>query len=241
MRDLTRRTLIGTMSLMMLPLWVWATGWHWQPTVAGWWLKPLFWMTETVSAPWGVLTSILLSGCTVWLLRIRGRQAIAVIVILLATLVAGQGMKSVMKHWTQEPRPFLVWLEQTNQITVTDFYALTDDDRAALLARQLQQTTSIPSWQQQHWQQQADYAFPSGHTVFAASWALLIVGLLGSRRCYGMVVLMMLWANSVIGSRLALGMHWPQDVVVATLISMVLALMAGWLLRRFFPILYSSR
>ncbi|MGM3176250.1 phosphatidylglycerophosphatase B [Dickeya lacustris] len=232
MQDLTKRTLIGTMSLMVLPLWVWATGWQWQPTVTGWWLKPLFWMTETVSAPWGIATSVLLAGVTVWLLRLRGRQAMSAVVILLATIVAGQGIKAVMKHWTQEPRPFVVWLEQTNQIAVSDFYALSNNARAALLAHQLPPSTAIPSWQRQHWQQQADYAFPSGHTLFAASWALVMAGLLWPRRHYTATVLILLWANSVIGSRLLLGMHWPQDVAVAALISAVLALIAGWLLQR---------
>ncbi len=53
MYNLAKRTLIGTISLMVLPVLVWITKWQWQPTVSGWWLKPLFWMTETVSAPSG--------------------------------------------------------------------------------------------------------------------------------------------------------------------------------------------
>ncbi|XPE61646.1 phosphatase PAP2 family protein [Shigella flexneri] len=33
-----------------------------------------------------------------------------------------------------------------------------------------------------HWQKETGFAFPSGHTMFAASWALLAVGLLWPRR-----------------------------------------------------------
>jgi phosphatidylglycerophosphatase B len=35
------------------------------------------------------------------------------------------------------------------------------------------------------------------------------------------------------GSRLLLGMHWPRDLVVATLISWMLVTLATWLAERF--------
>ena len=34
------------------------------------------------------------------------------------------------------------------------------------------------------------------------------------------------------GSRLLLGMHWPRDLVVATLISWLLVMLATWLAER---------
>jgi phosphatidylglycerophosphatase (EC 3.1.3.27) len=37
----------------------------------------------------------------------------------------------------------------------------------------------------------------------------------------------------VMGSRLLLGMHWPRDLVVATLISWLLVTVATWLAQRF--------
>ncbi|RNM07489.1 phosphatidylglycerophosphatase B [Dickeya undicola] len=232
MHDLVRRILIGTISLMMLPVLVWTTGWQWQPTVSGWWLKPLFWMTETVSAPWGILTSVVLSAWFVWLLRMRIRPALVLVTILFTCVVLGQGVKSVMKNWTQEARPFVVWLEQAHQVDDRYFYSLPPSARASLLEQQLQQESQLPPWQRQHWQEQADYSFPSGHAMFAAIWALLAVGLLWPRRHYVTVLLTLLWANSVIGSRLVLGMHWPQDVATATLISAALAVVAVWLAQR---------
>ncbi|QWT41133.1 phosphatidylglycerophosphatase B [Dickeya dadantii] len=232
MHDLVRRILIGTISLMVLPVLVWTTGWQWQPAVSGWWLKPLFWMTETVSAPWGILTSVLLSAWFLWLLRVRIRPAVVLVTILLASVVLGQGVKSVMKNWTQEARPFVVWLEQAHQVDDRYFYSLPASARASLLEQQLQQESQLPLWQRQHWQEQADYSFPSGHAMFAATWALLAVGLLWTRRHYVTVLLTILWANSVIGSRLLLGMHWPQDLATATLISAGLAVVAVWLAQR---------
>ncbi|KPD80629.1 phosphatidylglycerophosphatase, partial [Yersinia pestis subsp. microtus bv. Caucasica] len=73
--------------------------------------------------------------------------------------------------------------------------------------------------------------------VFAATWALLAVGLLWPRRHYKTVVLLMLWAQGVMASRLFLGMHWPQDLIAATLISGVLAAVACGLLQHGFGLL----
>ncbi len=55
--------------------------------------------------------------------------------------------------------------------------------------------------------------------MFAASWALLAVGLLWPRRRTFTIAFLLVWATGVMGSRLLLGMHWPRDLVVATLIS----------------------
>ena len=43
------------------------------------------------------------------------------------------------------------------------------------------------------------------------------------------VVVAMAWAISVMGSRLLLGMHWPLDLMVATVMSWLLATLACWL------------
>ncbi len=43
---------------------------------------------------------------------------------------------------------------------------------------------------------------------------------------------LLVWATAVMGSRLALGMHWPLDLIVATLISWLLVTVACWLTQR---------
>lgn len=131
-----------------------------------------------------------------------------------------------------EPRPFVIWLENTRQVPVTQFYALKRKERAKLVHEQLAQAQDIPSFLRKHWQKETGFAFPSGHTMFAASWALLAAGLLWPRRRWGTIAVLLVWATAVMGSRLALGMHWPLDLIVATLISRLLVTVACWLTQR---------
>ncbi len=115
---------------------------------------------------------------------------------------------------------------------MTQFYALKRKERAKLVHEQLAQAQDIPSFLRKHWQKETGFAFPSGHTMFAASWALLAAGLLWPRRRWGTIAVLLVWATAVMGSRPALGMHWPLDLIVATLISRLLVTVACWLTQR---------
>ncbi|QTF08560.1 phosphatidylglycerophosphatase B [Brenneria izadpanahii] len=232
MYDIARRTTIGAIILLIMPLIIWASGWQWQPGNHGLWLRMLYWSTETVTSPWGTLTSVILSAWFLWCLRFRVKPAIGVLVIMVITVMIGQGVKSGIKEWVRESRPFVIWLEKSHQIDDSYFYSLPRKARADLVKNQLQDEEGIPHWLRHHWQTETGFAFPSGHTMFAATWALLGVGLLWARRHYKTVAILMLWAISVMGSRLALGMHWPRDLVAATLISWLLVVVACWLAQR---------
>lgn len=228
MRVITGRTLIAAAILLLMPVMVWLCGWQWLPGHSGTWLKVLYAVTETVTQPWGIITHLLLCGLFLWLLRWPFRASVILFLILSAAIVMGQGAKSLIKAQVQEPRPFVVWLEKTQQIPVEQFYTLKRKDRAALVEEQLAQQRDIPNYLRHHWQKETGFAFPSGHTMFAATWALLAVGLLWPRRHVFTVALIMAWAAAVMGSRLLLGMHWPLDLMMATTMSWVLATLATW-------------
>ncbi|MBN0364982.1 phosphatase PAP2 family protein, partial [Pseudomonas aeruginosa] len=98
-----------------------------------------------------------------------------------------------VKARVQEPRPFVIWLENTRQVPVTQFYALKRKERAKLVHEQLAQAQDIPSFLRKHWQKETGFAFPSGHTMFAASWALLAAGLLWPRRRWGTIAVLLVW------------------------------------------------
>lgn len=227
-----RSTSITAVILLIMPLVVWLSGWQWQPGEQSGWLKLLYGVTETVSQPWGMITHILLCGLFIWLLRLRGKQAAMLFLILSAAIILGQGAKSWMKAQVQEPRPFVIWLEKTHHVPVEQFYTLKRSDRAALVKEQLAQQRDIPHFLRHHWQKETGFAFPSGHTMFAATWALLAAGMLWPRRQRTAVALIVLWAVTVMGSRLLLGMHWPRDLMMATLMSWALAMLACWCSRR---------
>jgi len=142
-------------------------------------------------------------------------------------------VKSWVKDNVQEPRPFVVWLEKAHHVPVDEFYTLKRKDRGVLVKEQLAEQEDIPKFLRKHWQKETGFAFPSGHTMFAASWALLGVGLLWPRRRTITIAVLLVWATGVMGSRLLLGMHWPRDLVVATLISWLLVTLATWLAERF--------
>lgn len=233
MRVIAVRTFIAAAILFMMPLGIWLSGWQWLPGQSGAGLKALYAVTETVTQPWGIITHLLLCALCLWLLRPGLRASVILVLALSAAVVGGQGVKSLVKAQVQEPRPFVVWLENTQRVPVAHFYALKRSERAALVKEQLSGQQTIPKFLRHHWQKETGFAFPSGHTMFAATWALLAAGLLWSRRRVWVVAAIMVWAITVMGSRLLLGMHWPLDLMVSTTISWLLATLALWIVRRY--------
>lgn len=54
MLSIAKRTAVGAGLLLIMPVAVWVSGWSWQPGHNVWWLKSLYWVTETVTQPWGL-------------------------------------------------------------------------------------------------------------------------------------------------------------------------------------------
>lgn len=232
MLSIVKRTMAGAGLLLIMPLIVLLSGWQWQPGADSRWLKVLYWVTETVTQPWGIITHVVLCLWFLWCLRFRLKAALMLFAILGAAILIGQGVKTWVKGQVQEPRPYVVWLEKTHHIPVDEFYTLKHKARGKLVKEQLIDNTEIPVFLRKHWQQDTGFAFPSGHTMFAASWALLGMGLLWPRRRTVTIAILFVWASAVMGSRLLLGMHWPRDLIVATLISGLLVAFATMLAQR---------
>lgn len=233
MREIFKRTTLGALLLLIMPVAVLISGWRWQPGEMGLAYRLLFWVTETVTSPWGIVTSAILSVWFLWCLRFRMKPAVLLIVIVIGAILAGQYTKSFIKEQVQEPRPYVLWLEQHHDIDERTFYNEARKVRSLMVRDAIADNPQLPDWLKTHWEFETGYAFPSGHTMFAASWALLGVGLLWPRRRIVTVALLLIWATGVMGSRLVLGMHWPRDLITSTLISWVLVTLATWLVQRY--------
>ncbi|HBZ9643855.1 TPA: phosphatidylglycerophosphatase B, partial [Citrobacter freundii] len=137
MLSIAKRTAVGAGLLLIMPVAVWVSGWSWQPGYNVWWLKSLYWVTETVTQPWGIITHVVLCAWFLWCLRFRLKAAVMLFAILAVAILVGQGVKSWVKDRVQEPRPFVVWLEKTHHIPVDEFYTLKRKDRGNLVKDQL--------------------------------------------------------------------------------------------------------
>ncbi len=231
MKKIILREGIGTFLLLIMPIAVCISGWRWQPDRTSFQLL-LFQITKTSTFPWALLTSMLLCAWFLKCLQLRMKPAMMLVAILISVMIAGQCSKLVIKAQVKELRPYITWLENTYNINQKEFYTTTRAERGELIKHTLAGDTTIYRWLKQYWASDTDYAFPSGHTIFATSWALLGIGMLWPRRYYKTIIVLMLWATGVMVSRLALGMHWPCDLIMGTLISGVLATIATGITRK---------
>ncbi|WP_046791674.1 phosphatase PAP2 family protein [Tatumella morbirosei] len=215
----------GMLILLLLPLAFWLSGWHWLPAQAEGWQLILFAFTETVTRPAGVVTTLLLGGWLLWKLRHEQRtlrQRLVVVLSVIIVVWGGQGINSLIKLQVKEARPYVVWLQSEMAQPTEDFYQVPAVDRSARIHQFTRDNPLLPGWLTKHWAAETGYSFPSGHSMFAACWALLMLFWLWPRGHVISVVMTFIWAMVVIWSRLALGMHWPQDVSMSVI-------NAGWL------------
>jgi membrane-associated phospholipid phosphatase len=88
------------------------------------------------------------------------------------------------------------------------------------------------------------HSFPSGHTItaFAAASAVLAVILPGKKpiRMALLAAAIIALAAAVGLSRIAVGAHWPRDVLAGALFGWLAGLSGAWLTRRF-PVLWRSQ
>lgn len=233
MSSMIKRVLFAAIILTILPLVVLAMGWHWQPTGSSSFFYLLYLVTETASNPWAILTCLVFAAVFTLLLRVSGRKALLLISVLGVAILSGQVIKSVLKNTFEEPRPYVTWLESRYHIDDDYFYSLPRSERTTLVHDTLKNDKQIPQWLKQHWEHETGYAFPSGHTMFAATWALLAILFLWPRGYYITASLFLAWALTVAASRLLLGMHWPADLILSTTISTALVIGVGWFCQRF--------
>lgn len=213
-----KRLTFYTVLMLFVPFAVWLTGWYWAgdayfiPALD----YPLWLITETGSAPYALIPCVLLMF---WLMKLAHKRYSWLLIgaICAGSVIGTQAIKSIAKFGFAEPRPYVVQMmgEQSEQ-----FYELKRPQRAELVA-EYYKDSAYPLIVQ-HRMNETGYSFPSGHTIFAVSWLLVFAGILHSM--HGQAVIFaryfaIMWALLMLISRLRLGMHYPIDLFVSTLIA----------------------
>lgn len=227
-KTLARNISIVFICLLLIPITTWLIDWHWQSGQRyGFFDHLLFIITESGSAPYfALITSLVLA---IWLsMRCKLLKHHWVVIFLSVFLLQGttQVIKSTIKTLWEEPRPYMSYMVEKG-VELEPFYELSRKERGVVIQKTLVDDKTTPQWLEQHWQKETGYSFPSGHTIFAVMWAFIIVGFLtrekDSKTPLAMGI-MILWAGLMMISRMRLGMHFPIDLFVSTLIGYPIAL-----------------
>ncbi|UBO75549.1 phosphatase PAP2 family protein [Aeromonas rivuli] len=207
----------------------------WQPfrlnALQSEWLWWPYALTRMVDFPGLAISILALLLLTRYKLALSLPALLALSGALFAVLAGDWVIKSLIKHLTQEPRPYLLWLESQQLIpAIEQFYASQVEVRSEQV-HAASQLLALPQWLGNHWQAEVNYAFPSGHSIAAMSLAQFF-GLIWLARAPRGVWLLPLWALAIGLSRTLIGMHWPLDVLASALLGSLTALFAArWWLR----------
>ncbi|MGX2957030.1 phosphatase PAP2 family protein [Ursidibacter arcticus] len=204
--------------MLIIPLATWVIGWQWALDTN---LQMsdldfgLFILTETGSTPYALITCVLFMLWLMWLTRKRYSWFLVGFICassVVGTQIIKEGAKAVFK----EPRPFVTQMFQTE---TEGFYALPKVEQEKQVLTFSQPDISFVT---EHQADELGYSFPSGHTIFAVSWLLVFAGFLFGLNGQAVIltqIFAILWAGLMLISRLRLGMHYPIDLFVSTLIS----------------------
>lgn len=220
-----KKTIATLAIFLVIPLVIIAINWHWQPESLNNTSQFFFVITETASFPWAIITSFVFFILFCLLLNIKTTKKIVLIgILLVGAILTGQMIKAVIKSQTAESRPYVLWMNKQYQLSDDKFYSLAKSEKKQLIDQLLTNSNIIPTWLRQHWQNETGYSFPSGHTLFAVTWAFLAVTLLGFKRHYIVVYMLIIWALLIEISRLCLGMHSPIDLLCGILVAWIISL-----------------
>lgn len=211
--------------LIIPPMLMIMAGWHWSPENQTGVSKWLLWLTNSAGAPYSILTSLLFIGTVIIAFRTEKTHLLKVLLVVISVVLLQQGVKTLLKSSFKEPRPYVAWLAAEHHIPTAEFYGLKRSERAELVKNTVKQDNTIAKWQRKHWQAETGYSFPSGHMLFAAGWALLLIALFWQQRLYILAIGLAVWAEGIAFSRMLLGMHWPIDIIASVVISASFAIL----------------
>lgn len=222
-----KRLSLYTLLLCIVPFFAWIFGWQWQAhDVMTGYDYALYFLTESGSAPYGIITCGVLALCFYPLFEYKKQWVIAVLIMAFVVFLT-QGIKSGLKNVFTEPRPYISSMLAQTDMSAETFYQQERKQRAQVVQAFYQENTTVPSWLKAHYEKEVGYSFPSGHTIFAASWLFLAVGFCqlsrqGKKRKKILIAGVAIWAVLMLISRLRFGMHYPIDLLTSILLAFVI-------------------
>ncbi|AWX13266.1 hypothetical protein CEP49_01250 [Mergibacter septicus] len=225
MFNMFKKLTFYTLLLLILPIGLLLTHTQWQNDNAIS-ANDYFWflITQSGGNPWAILTSLVLF-CLL-LLLIRRLNWKLILITIIVSLGLTQGIKTGLKHFFAEPRPYVVAMFAGDPVSIQHFYHFSKPTRQQLVQDHQKQQ---PEWLVKHRMHEVGYSFPSGHTIFAATWLLLVVGLLhlgqtAQKSSQILQIITACWAIAVLYSRIKLGMHYPIDILFGIILAYIINL-----------------
>lgn len=219
-----KRLSLYTLMLAFVPIFLWLFGFHWQESQSvGSFDHFLFWITESSGKPFFVITCAFFA-LVYFILIPNKKMALSVIAIMALTLGVTQGIKKVAKPFFGEVRPFMhAFFEHTNT-DIDQFYLEKRKTQGQIVKAYYQMRPETkdfatqPQWLIKHRAEETNFSFPSGHSLFAATWLLLAVGFgFGLRKqapkLKYVTAMIAVWSLLALFSRAWLGMHYPIDLL----------------------------
>lgn len=176
----------------------------------------LVFLTHSAGKEGFLFTLALLVGWTWYRIPACRRQWLDKGIQLGLLLVLAFFFKTTIKQLTQSPRPYTEAMAQVLVLPEPQHFYLLDSQQQITAMEQMQGQVSQDRLAV--WNAERDYAFPSGHTVFAALCLLFFGSLLLAHQHWFSASLLLLWSCSIGFSRLWVGMHRPEDLFSAVLI-----------------------
>ncbi|WP_299010587.1 phosphatase PAP2 family protein [uncultured Shewanella sp.] len=184
-----------------------------------------YWITETASFPFAIITTfIILLFCAI---RIPKPLLKQLILTLALSLILSLGLGQLIKIITKEIRPNIALMSHYHLLNIDTFTHSNKSARQESITQAIPKLKAIdPNIQlssniTKHWQSTTNYAFPSGHMTFAVTLTLVVNYYLILSGATLVPILLMIWSVLMGLSRLFLGLHWPQDILAATLLSII--------------------
>lgn len=196
----------------------------------------IYWLTSTGSVPDGIFFIIAVLVICFFLLPRK------LFVHLFLAVALSQSVGVVLKHELKghfmEPRPNVQWYDYFHKMDKNFFYSQDKVKREALMKQVIALNEKILPMSPriaEHWQDEVNFSFPSGHTQFAVSFCLVVSFYLFSAGLIGFPLALFVWASMMGISRMMLGLHWSQDVLASGFLGGILALVSVYLVQKITP------